>query len=275
VRGRRLLGVALFVAASACAPAPRVGETAGVDASDGPTADATLFQPFVPGVPVTTGPAPVPGLLVSDFEQPDQAIVVGAGTPPRHGSWFSYNDGSATCLQTPPAGNPYEPMKPPAPSPGGGNALRAIWEACAKWGAGVAAHLNDPVGGGGASQLTPYDLTGYTGLTFHAMAAPVTDGVVRVTFPMTDDTKVEFGGACDEATLGPGKCSDAYGAEISIPPDATWRSYTISFASPQFRQEGWGAHLAWTPAHVTSIQLQSGATGGLHDFWIDDVYLTR
>ena len=44
----------------------------------------------------------------------------------------------------------------------------------------------------------PYDLTGYTGITFWAMSSTTADNKLRVKIPMTDETKIADGGSCDE-----------------------------------------------------------------------------
>src|SRR5206468_3802100 len=39
--------------------------------------------------------------LLSDFEDTTAALVVRLGWPPRNGFWYTFNDGSRTCTQTP------------------------------------------------------------------------------------------------------------------------------------------------------------------------------
>ncbi len=156
-------------------------------------------------------------------------------------------------------------------------ALHAQWDTCTTWGAGVGADLNQPMVAGGGTYTGPkvvYDLTGYTGITFWAMAAPGTDTKLRVKLPMTVETKTTDGGKCvDSAT---NKCSDDWGQKFQLPNNGNWTQITVKFSdSSKFQQEGWGAIFAWNPADVTSIQIQSQDMGEKYDFWIDDVYLTK
>ena len=59
-----------------------------------------------------------PDNLISNFEDIAAATVVMAGTPPRNGYWYTYNDnnllGRSTCMQVPQAG-PQLPAGPAAP----------------------------------------------------------------------------------------------------------------------------------------------------------------
>jgi len=224
-----------------------------------------------------------PNNLISDFEDP-LAVVTMSGVPPRNGYWYAYNDGSATCVQQDFNAAGYPTEVPPTfdGNPNNTRALHAVWSGCSTWGAGVGSEVNDPVvdGGGYFGPKIPYDLTGYTGITFWAMSSPTADNKLRVKLPMTDDTKIADGGNCDEAdpTIGANKCSDDWGTVFSLPTNGTWQQIVVYFSdATRFRQEGWGHTFPWNPAHVTSIQFQSqGAeTGQSYDFWIDDIYLFK
>jgi hypothetical protein len=236
----------------------------------------------------TTGGPPKMENLLSDFEDPTAATIVQAGTPPRNGYWYSYNDMSTTCMQTPANGAMYvgaAPPTPPGASPGpsptmGGNALHAVWTGCATWGAGVGADLNQPQleAGTYSGPKVPYDLTGYTGITFWAASSTAGDNKLRVKLPMTDETKIADGGNCNEAdpTIGMNKCSDDWGQVFSLPTNGSWTQIVVNFGdSTKFKQEGWGHTFPWNPMHVTSIQIQSqgSETSQSYDFWVDDVYL--
>ena len=222
-----------------------------------------------------------PENLISDFEDPVAATVVQAGTPMRNGYWYSYNDMSATCTQTPANGVAYLPTTPatfPADGTSSTMALHAMWNTCSTWGAGVGADLNQPAVDGGmyTGPKVPYDLTGYTGITFWAMATAGSDTKLRIKLPMTDETKIVDGGNCDEAVVGANKCSDDWGTAFSLPTNGSWTQITISFSdATKFKQEGWGAIFPWAPSHVTSIQIQSSDMGESYDFWVDDMYLTK
>jgi hypothetical protein len=219
--------------------------------------------------------------LVSDFEDASAATVVAVNG--RNGYWYTYNDNSpagtdATCMQTPGNGAAYVGSAPPSPSPGGSptTALHAQWSGCMVWGAGIGADLGQPPQDGGtySGPKVPYDLTGYTGITFWAMSSTTGDVNLRVKLPMTDETKTGDGGNCvDSAT---NKCSDDWGQTFKMPNTGAWTQVKVVFSdSAHFKQEGWGATFPWNPAHVTSIQIQSSDKTEAYDFWIDDVYLTK
>src|SRR5262245_59562234 len=58
--------------------------------------------------------------LLSDFDDPAAATIVHAGTPQRNGYWYSYNDASTGCTQTPGVGAAYTGATPPSASPKSG-----------------------------------------------------------------------------------------------------------------------------------------------------------
>ena len=223
--------------------------------------------------------------MLSDFEDLAVATVVRAGSPPRNGTWYTYNDGSATCLQAPapmtgsvPA-QTYVGEAPPTSAPSGISgslALHARWSDCDAWGAGIGADINVPVTPDGAvytGPKLPYDLTRYTGITFWAMATPGTDVQLRLKLPMRAETRIEDGGTCTESDTF--KCSDDWGEVFTMPSNGNWKQVTMRFSDRFFQQEGWGATFAWNPTDVTSIQIQAVDRTQAYEFWIDDVYLIR
>jgi hypothetical protein len=228
---------------------------------------------------------PFPQNRLSDFEDLAAATIVHEGSPPRNGTWYTYNDGSATCLQAPALmtgsvpPQPYVPEVPPTPAPTGQTgsfALHARWSDCDTWGAGIGADINTPLTPDGAvytGPKVPYDLTPFTGITFWAMAAPGTDVQLRLKLPMTAETRIEDGGRCTESDNF--KCGDDWGEAFTLPSNGNWRQVTVRFADAGFEQEGWGMPYAWNLADVTSIQIQSRDLAETYDFWIDDVYLIR
>jgi hypothetical protein len=231
---------------------------------------------------------------ISDFEDVAAATVVNAGSPARNGYWFSYNDMSGTCAQTPANGVAYLPETPPTPSPyKGGLALHAKWDGCTVWGAGVGADINQPAavdGGSYEGVKVPYDLTGAKGIVFWGMTSPTADNKLRVKLNMRAETKkadaCPVAGCpaatsppfCDEAVVGTNKCSDAWGQTFTLPIAGNWQQITIMFSdTTKFKQESWGMAFPWNPADVTGIQIQSQGTemDQPFDFWIDDVYIIR
>jgi hypothetical protein len=216
--------------------------------------------------------------LLSDFEDPALAVITSYGG--RNGVWYTYNDGSPGCTQTPAQGAPYLPTAPPAPSTGlsGGLALHAVWAGCTTWGAGVGADIAVPVVDGGSytGPRVPYDVSAYGGILFFAMATPGSDNHVRFEVAMSASTSIADGGTCDEAVVGAGKCGDQYGHVFSLPVNGSWQPLTIRFAdTASFKQEGWGAPFPWNPRDVVGVRIQSVDAGETYDFWLDDLYLTE
>ena len=258
------------------------GAGAGAGCSSGGAAGEGGAGGLGPGMP----PAKVdPMDLISDFEE-GRALVLPLGTPARGGSWYSYNDGAGTCLQSPAHGTVYYASTSSVPPPGvsRGRALHASWNACSTWGAGVGADFNRAVPDAGATTTAPrvpYDLSGYAGISFWAMAMPGNSTMVRAKVVMRISTQIEDGGACDESILGVDKCGDEWGEAFSLPGDGSWKQVMIRFSDAAFAQEKglngaiWGQPFPWNPADVLGIQFQSVAAGGLYDFWIDDVSLIR
>ena len=159
-----------------------------------------------------------PDDLISDFEDLAAATVVMSGTPPRNGYWYTYNDdnpqgnrrdlhpGAEVGAADSPGSARHVRWRgaadaPPATmgqaSATGGLSLHAKWVGCSVWGAGIGADLGQPQVDGGTytGPKVPYDISAFKGMTFLAMAVVGTDTALRIKFPMTDETKVEDGGA--------------------------------------------------------------------------------
>jgi len=231
---------------------------------------------------------PWPDDLLSDFEDSSAAIVVRLGWPSRNGIWYTSNDASRTCMQTPkPASQvaagtkptPYVGATPPSPAPGpsGARALHAQWKGCTGWGAAIGVDINAAMNLDGTPYTgpkVPYDLQSWAGVTFWAMALANTDVNVRVSAPMRATLKIADGGACDEADAGAGRCGDNWGKTVTLPA-GSWSRVTVRFADPAFRQQGIGAVIPWNSSDVTGFQIQSVDANQTYDFWIDDVYLVR
>jgi len=221
-----------------------------------------------------------PNDLLSNFEDLAGATIVRAGSPPRNGYWYAYADGSPTCIQSPDGRYVGEPPPVPPPQTSGGFAgslsLHGLWSGCTTWGAGIGADINTPVVPDGEVYLgpkVPYDLSLYSGITFFAMAAPGSDTRLRLKVLTRTTTRSEEGGACDESTIGAGKCGDHYGELFDLPGNGTWKKVTVTFSEAAFRQEGWGAWFPFVPRDVMGIQIQSVDLSETYDFWIDDMYL--
>ena len=178
--------------------------------------------------------------MLSDFEDLAGATVVRAGTPPRNGHWYTYNDDNPkgtdpTCVQA--AGRRwarhYVGEPPPTAVPADGAALprqrcalHALWAGCTIWGAGIGADINTPVVPDGEVYMgpkVPYDLSAYSGITFFAMSAPGSAAYLRVKLPMRATTRIQDGGTCDESVVGAGKCNDDWGEQYNLSTNGTWR----------------------------------------------------
>jgi hypothetical protein len=231
------------------------------------------------GGPVCSGCVAPP--LLSDFEDLAGATIVRYGDPPRNGFWYTSNDGSPSCTQTPAPGDPYVGEAPPTGVPNaemGSLSLHGFWSGCTTWGAAIGADLNVPISTDGAIYVgpkRPYDLTDYAGLTFWARGEPGSEGHLRLEVPMRATTERENGGSCDEEIVGVGRCGDDWGEEFSLPANGSWKQFTIFFSDVPFFQEGWGAIVAWDAKEVTSIRIRSVTPGVTYDFWLDDMYLVR
>jgi hypothetical protein len=232
--------------------------------------------------------------LISNFED-TVAVVVQAGTPPRNGYWYSYNDGSTGCMQVPRAANkmvtpPIEAEQyipsTPATFPDNGTAsnslaLHTSFEGCSTWGGGVGADLNQPPavdGGTYDGPKVPYDVSAYKGLVFWAMSTPGKENHLRVKVNMVDETKDVDGGECKEDGVAHqvGKCSDAWGQLFTLPTNGNWARVLVDFSDKtKFKQEGWGDIFPWNATRVVSIQIQSTNPGEPYDFWVDDMYFTN
>ena len=198
--------------------------------------------------------------LLSDFEDTTAAIVLRLGWPPRNGFWYTYNDASRTCMQTPkPAAQAvaagakpatYIGATPPTVSsgPSGGRALRAQWKGCSTTGAGIAADFNAGMNLDGTLYTGPkvaYDIHSWTGVTFWAMATAGSDVNLRVSLPMLATLRLADGGNCDEADAGVGKCGDHWGAAVTLPANGKWAQISMRISDAAFRQQGSGAAIPW------------------------------
>jgi hypothetical protein len=270
--GRLLLGVAML------------GAVTGACGKHGNQGDLTSLD----GGPING--EPWADDLLSDFEDTTAAIVLRLGWPPRNGFWYTYNDASRTCTQTPkPAAQAvaagakpatYIGAPPPTASsgPSGGRALRAQWKGCSTTGAGIAADFNAGMNLDGTLYTGPkvaYDIHSWTGVTFWAMATAGSDVNLRVNLPMLATLRLADGGNCDEADAGVGKCGDHWGAPVTLSANGKWTQISMRISDASFRQQGSGAAIPWDPTQVTGVQIQSADVGQTYDFWIDDVYLLR
>jgi hypothetical protein len=199
---------------------------------------------------------------VSDFEDGTGSVLP---NDMRNGGWYSYVDTAATCSVMPAPNGTATAAEIPGGRCASMFALHFTGTGCTDWGAGVGTDLKAPAatdGGTTAGPKVPYDVSGYTGVTFWARSDKGSQ--MRMKMPMTDETKTTDGGECVESATS--KCSDDFGA--NIPLTKNWVKRTVMFST--MTQEKWGKAFTWNPAHVTSIQFQV-PKGAAFDVWIDDV----
>jgi len=199
---------------------------------------------------------------ISDFEDGSGSVLANGM---RNGAWYSYIDTAPTCAVMP---LPHAAVTA-GEIPGGRCAslfaLHFTGTGCSVFGAGVGTDLAAPAAGDAGATSTakvPYDVTGYSGISFWSRADKGTS--MRFKMPMTDETKTTDGGNCTEVATA--KCSDDFGANIAL--TTKWIKHTVMFST--MHQEGWGKVFTWTPGHVTSIQFQVPVVP-MFDVWIDDV----
>jgi hypothetical protein len=208
---------------------------------------------------------------ISDFEDGTGSVLV---SEMRNGGWYSYIDPTATCTVMPPPNG----TATAAPIPGGRCmsmfAMHFTGMGCTTWGAGVGTDLAASAAAGDAGAATttamkvPYDVSGFTGVSFWSRADTGTSMLFKM--PMTDETAVADGGKCTESTATSTDCSDDYGSNIAL--TSKWVKHTVMFS--KMAQAGWGKVFPWTPADVTSIQFQVPKAPSF-DVWIDDVSFVK
>lgn len=179
--------------------------------------------------------------LIDDLEVEPGQMLPDDEIPPnddRVGFWFTYNDGSATGMQTP---------LPGSFQPSAGGAAKTAYAAgtsgsgFTQWGAGMGVKLNNDFSGD-----CPYDASTYDGITFQAYGNVTVrlSITTRATHPLVD------GGTCDPER---GQCSDNFGASITLQPQ--WEVYEIAWAD--LMQQGWGQPADFDPGQIIEIQWQA------------------
>ncbi len=121
----------------------------------------------------------------------------------------------------------------------------------------------------GFSLGSPYNASGYTGLSFWAKIDAGTDPPVRVTFP--DGDTDPRGAVCQENTTDPTlTCWSHFGFRLVL--TSTWTKYTIPFSS--LTQDPWGYQAAaFDPTTLYSVTFAIGDTDTF-GIWVDSVAFT-
>jgi hypothetical protein len=201
--------------------------------------------------------------VISDFELGTAKENVVAG---RDGSWFLYNDKTATGVQTP-AKMASTPLAAEAPGAcGSGFAFHTTAAGFTGFGAGAGVDFAPKTVAGGPTVV--YDGTAYTGLSVQAKAATPILVRLSVSDANTDKEGIALGGTCVDTTdrTNPNRCGDYFGANLNVTTD--WQTFDIPFA--MMGQNGWGMPVATGIDKTRLFSLRLQAKGDF-DLWIDNV----
>jgi hypothetical protein len=172
----------------------------------------------------------------------------------RIGHWFAYNDGSTTTTQTPPpnvAPTRPDPIQPPR---GNSNYAMHTYGKFTTLG-GIGCSLD-----GSTSNTvevpSPYDVSGYTGITFYAKGTPAD---LQVIVQTVETAWTMYGGTCPSSSCA--------GNRMDITLSSTaWTLYMVPFTSLMQGTYPFNAH------HALTIDFDVYAAAGANaDFWIDDL----
>jgi hypothetical protein len=288
-QGRRCIsksiaGIALFAAMGCAAEATNSATGAG---GSGPTgaggaATGTTTTPTTigsGGTGTTTGSgggggsagggtcALDPTLVVSDFELGTAKENVVAG---RDGSWFLYNDKTATGVQTPVKVANMPLAAEASGACGSAFAFHTTAMGFTGFGAGAGVDFAPRATTGGPTTI--YDGSAYSGISIYAKAATPIGVRLSVSDVNTDKEGIAHGGTCVDTTdrTNPNRCGDYFGLELAVTAD--WQRFDVPFA--MMAQSGWGKPV---PAGVDKTQLFTLRVQAKGDFdlWVDNVAFTR
>jgi hypothetical protein len=204
---------------------------------------------------------------IADFEMGSADIN---SAPGRKGSFFTYNDKSATGVEAPPMDSVVAPMEIPGQRCTSKFALHVSAKGFTVWGAGFGSDIAyglDAAADSGASPRGSYDASGYTGIAFWARSEPGSKPGLRLN--VADKNSAPEGGLCvvDMTGMDPNRCYDDFGATIGI--TTAWDFFKFPFAEMKQRSFGLKA-AAMDTAHLYGLQFQAPA-GVDFDVWMDDV----
>ena len=229
-------------AASNDDPGPDPGDDDGTDVDAAPgTPDAT-----------SGGDDILPENMIDDLDDGDPALLKRGG---RIGSWYTYNDMTATGEQTPAMGEPFMP----APGGAGGSPYAANTHGTGftVWGSGMGFDLNNQM-----NVKAVYSAAAFTGIAFKAKGS----GPVRAAVMIAGVISSEVGGQCVPGAGTTDKCDDGHGSLLFLTSD--WKTFKLPFASLQ--QAGWGKPVVFDSTQIMSIQFNVDKNLAF-DFSIDDI----
>ncbi len=196
--------------------------------------------------------------VIDTFEDQNPALPTNEG---RKGVWYQFHDSAGT-NQT--FGIEGIPGTRGSASQYG---VHTSGSGYTSWGAGIGVDLN-----ASGSTKNAYDASAYTGITFWARTASVTNSgkSLMVVFPDGNSVYNVAGGltACkDIPTVGATNNNCDKNMYVNVTLAAAWQKYTVNFADVS--SDG-GSLTTLATDQLVSIQFRS-ATGAIFDFWIDDV----
>jgi hypothetical protein len=185
-------------------------------------------------------------LVIDDLEDNDALLIPVAG---RDGAWFTFNDGTATGVQTPASGASFHGVA------GGYNsayAARTYGQGFQQFGSSLAFNFR------AGTPPAFYDARAYKGIRFFAKAP---SGTKTVKVVINDLNTTPNGGICSI-------CFDPFFETITLATD--WSQYTVMFAD--MKQAGYGVPqvAALAAGSVEGVQFSLPPNVSF-DFWIDNV----
>jgi hypothetical protein len=205
--------------------------------------------------------------VISDFELGTAKENVVAG---RDGSWFLYNDKTATGMQMP-VKTANMPLVAEGPGAcGSAFAFHTTATGFTGFGAGAGVDFAPKTVAGGPTVV--YDGTAYTGISLSAKAATPILLRLSVSDANTDKEGIALGGTCVDTTdrTNPNRCGDYFGSNLNVTTD--WQDFQISFA--MMGQNGWGMPVPTGIDKTRLFSLRLQAKGDF-DLWIDNVAFLR
>ena len=238
----------LYPATGALQPVDGAPGAGGSGADGRPAADASAdsgADAAADARPDRGGAGGSCGALIDDVENGSGRIC--EGPEGRRGVWYAFNSDAGTQWPQPTApGVPITTSE--IPDGGRGDSRRAMHTygtAFGTWGAGIGF---DVAFDGTTYGL--YDGSGYSGVTFWARGAPLSQAYFRVS--TSESTLPKYGGSCPSVNCGP--------LSVTITFYEDWTRYWVPFAELPGLER----------SKVTNMQFLASTTAPF-DFWIDDV----
>jgi len=235
-------------------------------AADAPPADAPAAD--APAADAPSGDAGVTYVLIDDMEGNTGEISAPKGG---NGYWFTFGDGTAAGVETPPSTASPFPDSAISPPRAVSAPFAALSGASSTYGAEVSGSGFAMFAGMGFNFKNPratYDASAYIGFVFWGRTGgTTTDGTVRFLVP--DAHTDPAGGICT-------MCNDFFGENLVF--TASWTQYTVMYSD--LSQAGFGVPTETTldAASVYAVQFQvstKAPAGEAFNIWVDDIYFIK